>query len=137
MNENPNLQELISGTCATSIHECLNFHVYSSKNLGTRCRYNSEWFQNLVPITNPVVIAEKHTNYFQFLLKMKEEVPSLTNYEEKVLTMFSLEVLNGKRIHEIVLLVQLLRQEKITYDDYLKQLFINGCRTDEAGQLIR
>ena len=28
---------------------------------------------------------------------MKEEVPALTEYENKVLTMLSLEVLNGKR----------------------------------------
>ena len=53
---------------------------------------------------DPVVIADNYTNYYQFLLKMKEEVPALTDYEDKVLTMLSLEVLNGKRKHEIILL---------------------------------
>ena len=63
---------------------------------------------------DPVVIAEKHTNYYQFLLKMKEEIPALTSYEDKVLTMLSLEVLNGKRLHEIILLELLLQQEEFT-----------------------
>ncbi len=63
---------------------------------------------------------------------MKEEVPALTDYENKVLTMLSLEVLNGKRIHEILLIEMLLNQEKVQHDDYLNQLSANDCRTDEA-----
>ncbi len=70
---------------------------------------------------DPIVIADKYSNYYQFLLKMKEEVPALTNYENKVLTMLSLEVLNGKRKHEIILLELLLNQEKVEYNDYLNQ----------------
>ncbi|CAM3187044.1 DEAD/DEAH box helicase [Filibacter tadaridae] len=81
---------------------------------------------------DPVVIVEKHTNYYQFLLKMKEEVPTVKDYEDKVLTMLSLEVLNGKRLHEILLLEQLLQQEKIHYDAYLSLLTANNCRTDVA-----
>ncbi|MGR5959536.1 hypothetical protein ACT7DM_08735 [Bacillus cereus] len=46
---------------------------------------------------DPVVLVEGYSNYYQFLLKMKEDLPALTEYENKVLTMFSLEVLNGKR----------------------------------------
>ena len=68
---------------------------------------------------DPVVIVERYSNYYQFLLKMKEEVPALTDYENKVLTMLSLEVLNGKRKHEIILLELLLKQEKVKYDEYL------------------
>ena len=41
---------------------------------------------------------------------MKEEVTGLSDYENKVLTMLSLEVLNGKRKHEIILLDLLLNQ---------------------------
>lgn len=46
---------------------------------------------------DPVVIVDKYSNYYQFLLKMKEEVPTITNYENQVLTMLSLELVNGKR----------------------------------------
>lgn len=81
---------------------------------------------------DPVVIAEKHTNYYQFLLKMREEVPALTNYEDKVLTMLSLEIVNGKRLHEVLLLEQLLQQEKVDHDAYVSLLSANNCRTDEA-----
>ena len=46
--------------------------------------------------------------------------------------MLSLEVLNGKRLHEILLLEQLLRQENILHDSYVSLLATNNCRTDEA-----
>lgn len=80
---------------------------------------------------DPVVITDKHVNYYQFLLKMKEEVPVLTSYENQVLTMLSAEVLNGKRKHEIILLDMLLRQDEVSDDEYLEALIENGCRTDE------
>jgi len=80
---------------------------------------------------DPVVLAEGYSNYYQFLLKMKEDVPALTEYENKVLTMFSLEVLNGKRKNEIVLLDLLLKQEKVDKDEYIKQLEESNCLTDD------
>ncbi|MFJ8527494.1 DUF3427 domain-containing protein [Bacillus sp. NPDC094106] len=81
---------------------------------------------------DPIVLAERHSNYYQFLLKMKEGVPALTDYENKVLTMLSLEVLNGKRKHEIILLDLLLRQEKVNHDQYLNCLMESNCQTDDA-----
>lgn len=81
---------------------------------------------------DPVVLVEKSSNYHQFLLKMKEEVPVLTDYENKVLTMLSLEVLNGKRKHEIILLDLLLRQDKVSYDEYITYLMESNCQTDDA-----
>lgn len=80
---------------------------------------------------DPVVLVEGYSNYYQFLLKMKEDVPTLTEYENKVLTMFSLEVLNGKRKNEIVLLELLLKQEKVDKDEYIKQLEKFNCLTDD------
>lgn len=81
---------------------------------------------------DPVVIVEKNMNYYQFLLKLKEKVPTLSDYENKVLTMLSLEILNGKRQHEIILLDMLLRQEKVEYDEYRKRLAESNCRMDDA-----
>lgn len=80
---------------------------------------------------DPVVIVDKNLNYYQFLLKMNEEVPVLTEYENKVLTMLSLEVLNGKRKHEIILLDLLLHQEQVDYDEYEKHLVQWNCPIDE------
>ncbi|RSK43687.1 DUF3427 domain-containing protein [Bacillus canaveralius] len=81
---------------------------------------------------DPTVIVDKHSNYQQFLLKIKEEVPELTDYENKVLTMFSLEVLNGKRKHEILLIDLLLHQDQVEYDLYLNQLKESNCQVEGA-----
>lgn len=81
---------------------------------------------------DPVVIADKYKNYYLFLLKVKEEVPALTVYENSILTMLSSEVLNGKRKHELVMLNLLLQCGKVDYDEYLNQLEQAKCRVDEA-----
>ena len=46
--------------------------------------------------------------YYNFLLKMKEDIPSLSDYEQSVVMMISKEFLNGKRIHEVLLIDELL-----------------------------
>lgn len=80
---------------------------------------------------DPIVIIEKHHNYYNFLLKMKEEVPDLTPYENQVLTMFSMEIANGKRLHEVVLLDLLMKSEKVTNTEFKNSLKEAGCNTDE------
>ncbi|HLQ97677.1 MAG TPA: DUF3427 domain-containing protein, partial [Candidatus Dormibacteraeota bacterium] len=85
---------------------------------------------------DPVVITDnkqnKISNYHHFLIKMKEEMPALTDYENSVLSMFSLEILNGKRKHEIILLDLLLDQEKVTYDQYTDQLTAANCQVTDS-----
>jgi superfamily II DNA or RNA helicase/HKD family nuclease len=81
---------------------------------------------------DPVVIVNKYFNYQEFLLKIKEEVPILLDYEIKVLTMLSLEILNGKRKHEIILLDLLLNEDKVQLDEYLKCLTVSECYVDKA-----
>lgn len=81
---------------------------------------------------DPVVIVDEHSNYYQFLLKMKEEIPALTDYENKVLTMLSLEILNGKRKHEIILLDLLCQNEKVGFKEYIHALMESNCRTVDA-----
>ncbi|MFJ7935266.1 DUF3427 domain-containing protein [Sporosarcina sp. NPDC096371] len=81
---------------------------------------------------DPTIIADKYVNYYQFLLKMKEEVPALTVYEDKVLTMLSAEVLDGKRKHEIMLIEMLLKENDVSHSDYLEQLVANNCRIDDG-----
>ncbi|WP_127759350.1 DUF3427 domain-containing protein [Peribacillus asahii] len=81
---------------------------------------------------DPIVIVNKYSNYHQFLLKVKEVVPTLTDYENKVLTMLSLEILNGKRKHEIILLDILLYEKKVEYNEYLNLLNEANCQVDDA-----
>lgn len=71
---------------------------------------------------DPEVITDYANTYYEFLLKIKEEIPSLTDYEVKVLSMISKEFINGKRIHEIVLLELLLKYERVTKEQYITAL---------------
>ncbi|MFK2825309.1 DEAD/DEAH box helicase [Bacillus sp. B190/17] len=84
---------------------------------------------------DPVVIVERKSsptrNYHQFLLKMKEDVPALTDYEDNVLAMLSLEILNGKRKHEALLIEMLLHKEKVASEEYTDYLLSSNCRADE------
>jgi superfamily II DNA or RNA helicase/HKD family nuclease len=79
---------------------------------------------------DPVVIAEKYGSYYQFLIKVKEHVPPLSAYEDRVLTMFSLEILNGKRKHEMILLELLIIQREVGSSEYLEHLAKENCRMD-------
>lgn len=81
---------------------------------------------------DPIVIIERFPNYYQFLKKMGEDVPSLTKYENQVLFMFSIEVLNGKRKHEIILLNHLLHQDKLSQECFIDKLKQNNCCTEQS-----
>ncbi len=81
---------------------------------------------------DPVVVIDKHQTYYQFLLKMREDVPGISIYEDKVLSMLSLEILNGKRKHEIILLDLLLKQEMVKKEGFIKTLTYNNCRIDKG-----
>lgn len=100
------------------------------KNKIGRVPYLIDYLENYS--IDPVIIVEKHFSYYQFLLKLREDVPMISAYEDKVLTMLSLEILNGKRKHEIILVESLLNQGIITRSDYLEQLSANNCRIDEG-----
>lgn len=80
---------------------------------------------------DPQNIVKREGNYYKFLIKLKEEVAPLQEYDNQILTMFSLEFLNGKRLHEIVLLQLLLEQESVSKTKYKKSLKEYGCYIDE------
>ena len=52
---------------------------------------------------------------------MGEDV-NLSKYENEVLSFVTKELLNGKRIHELLLLEMLLEQDIVKQEDYLAQL---------------
>lgn len=81
---------------------------------------------------DPEVIVNYSNNYYNFILKMKETIPSLSEYELSVLTMFSKEFLNGKRIHEILLIKTLLSDESISREAFIQKLKDFGTYIDEA-----
>ncbi|ARF17456.1 DUF3427 domain-containing protein [Sporosarcina ureae] len=80
---------------------------------------------------DPAIIMEEHTSYFDFLMRIKESIPLITPYESQVLTMLSVELISGKRIHEVVLAELLLVNGSVQLDEFLKELDIMGCRVDQ------
>jgi len=80
---------------------------------------------------DPEVIARRFSNYYQFLLRMKEDILPLTIYENSVLTMLSEEILNGKRVHEIILLEQLLKHKFISKENFVEIIKAVGSEHDD------
>ncbi len=76
---------------------------------------------------DPLVIVEKYHNYYYFLIKMKKDLPLLPANGQAVLSMLSLEILDGKRRHEIILVDQLLQHGSVTLAQYKTLLKEAGC----------
>lgn len=98
------------------------------KNRLGRTPYLYDFIENYS--LDPIVIVEKYRNYFAFLLKMKQDIPAISSYENSVLTMLSLEVLNGKRKHELILLDLLMDNGAVTEQAYEQALQEAGCIID-------
>ncbi|WYP27802.1 DEAD/DEAH box helicase [Alkalihalobacillus sp. FSL W8-0930] len=79
---------------------------------------------------DPEVLVGKG-NYYEFLVKTREEVPLLSSYEKQVLTMLSQEILNGKRLHEVILFEMLLEKEYVSHSELKEALAKNQLRTDD------
>ena len=77
------------------------------------------------------VLIAKYDNYYQFLLKMKEDV-HLSIDEDMVLRMLSKELLNGMRIHELLLLKLLFEKDGVvSVGDFKKALEQVNARVDQ------
>lgn len=81
---------------------------------------------------DPEVIVGYSQTYYNFKLKMKESIPSLTEYEQSVLEMFSKEFMNGKRIHEILLIETLIANESISRKSFVQKLKDFGTYADDT-----
>lgn len=80
---------------------------------------------------DPEVIIGYTNTYYEFLLKMKEEIASINNYELAVLTMLSRETINGKRIHEVILINALLENESVSKPSFMGILKEYGTYIDD------
>ncbi|OES44798.1 DUF3427 domain-containing protein [Domibacillus iocasae] len=138
----------ISGASTINFEEIARKQIFKAINNSTlnTAKLLKEAFVNLknkighVPLLHdfvanhsidPIVIADKYNTYYHFLISIKEKTPILSLYEQHVLTMLSLEVLNGKRRHEVLLLDQLLGQKQVSHDTYLSILRENDCTVDD------
>ncbi|MFP7170864.1 DUF3427 domain-containing protein [Terribacillus halophilus] len=81
---------------------------------------------------DPEVLVKAKGNYHLFLTAIKEEVAPITESEDRVLTMISQELLNGKRLHEVILLEILSKSLEISYEEYRSALADRGLSFDDA-----
>lgn len=81
---------------------------------------------------SPIVFAQNHglDNYAVFLRKMGEEV-EITEYEKQVLTFLTKELLNGKRIHELLLLKMLLENKVVKQEKFVAELKQHNAYVNE------
>lgn len=78
------------------------------------------------------VIANKFKDYAAFLLKMKEKIPSVDDYTTKVLRFMTIELANGIRKHELLLLKALSEDSGIISEEKYRDLLeANNCYLDD------
>ncbi|ATP38864.1 NgoFVII family restriction endonuclease [Solibacillus sp. R5-41] len=80
---------------------------------------------------DPEVIINFAGTYYDFLLKIKEPISSITDYENAILMMIGKDLLSGKRIHEILLLELLIQQKKVTKKQFIELLNAKSIYYDE------
>lgn len=71
---------------------------------------------------DPVLIATRESNYHRFLNKMKASVDPISARADAVLTFLSVELLNGKRPHELLMLQKLLTSASVSLEEFTKEL---------------
>jgi len=69
---------------------------------------------------DPYQYITQYKSYYSFLLKMNESISRITDYEERIVSFLSGEILNPVRYVEIHLLQTLINVKQISFSDYQK-----------------
>ncbi|MBP2058925.1 superfamily II DNA or RNA helicase [Lactobacillus colini] len=82
--------------------------------------------------TSPEVFAKnKSLNHYGSFLKKMGEAVELTAYQDQVLSFVTKELLNGKRVHELVLLEMLFNRDSVSLASYKQGLCDYGAYVDD------
>src|SRR5699024_6438122 len=96
----------ISAATVDSLKNLKEMYFYTKNKLGK--------IPSLMDLYNdkdsmdPMIILNKYDNYSEFLNKIKEPIESINSTQYKILMFISKELIDGKRITEILLLEKLL-----------------------------
>lgn len=86
---------------------------------------------------SPMLVLNKFNHYPEFLGKMKEEIDPLTNGQDRILTFLSKEIVDGKRVQEVLLLKELLLKGTVNKPDFQLDIYEKGYyMTDETMNSI-
>lgn len=97
----------------------------------TPMRYDFARFDTATP-TAFVTAGGARPTYWHFLKQIKATDQELTPAEQGHLTLFDREFLNGKRPHELLLMSELLRHERISVQRYREVLEDYGATHDDT-----
>ncbi|MHA3683527.1 DUF3427 domain-containing protein [Leucobacter sp. HY1908] len=80
---------------------------------------------------DPVTLAKKNKNYWNFLVKMRAVSESPAPDQAALLNFVTGELLNGKRPHELLLLKWLIADGRLPRTEYAARLAAAGCTIAE------
>lgn len=87
-------------------------------------------------ILDPIILAGKYKNYYEFLKKIKEIDFEISKESTNLLYFLSSEILPGKRLHEVVLIKYLIEEnERLTFDELKKLLEEN--KLDSSDLIVK
>ena len=96
----------ISTTTLNSQSFLKEMHLYLKNKIGRLPTLID--FHNDKDVIDPLVILHKYSHYLEFLVKIKEKDLSILKNDHQVLAFLSKEIADGKRIHETLLLQQVI-----------------------------
>ncbi|MGL5100730.1 MAG: DUF3427 domain-containing protein, partial [Fusobacteriaceae bacterium] len=86
-------------------------------------------------------VVYSKSSYYEFLKNIKEEIGVLGEYKERLLKLFSLNIGNGKRIHEILLMKNLMKNKNLKGEEFLNLLYsryeIDNCEDGTIDSIVR
>lgn len=82
---------------------------------------------------DPLVLVEGSQNrsWYHFLQRMNEDIPMLSIYEQQVLVMLSQELLNGVRLHETLLIQELIAHGTVAKSTFIQKLNVMQLSFDD------
>ena len=82
---------------------------------------------------DPELIASRRGHYLNFLKEVvKEEVPDIDDEIEALLMFLTLELINGKRPHELLLLKKVIMMDEISEETFVRDLKRKNVHVSEA-----
>lgn len=114
----------ISKNRASDLANMRKMYAYTKNKLGH--------IPSLVDLYNdqdamsPILVLNKFNHYPAFLKKLKESVEPLTNGQDKILTFLSKEVVDGKRVQEVLLLQNLFVNDHVHKADFQLEMHEKG-----------
>lgn len=82
---------------------------------------------------DPELIASRRGHYLNFLKEVvKEEVPAIDDEIEALLIFLTLELINGKRPHELLLLKKVIMMDEISEETFVRDLKRKNIHVSEA-----